>query len=97
LGVRQRNEVENMKHVLSTIPVAIFLTAASSAAEVATTPDTNKATEDCSKQVWPHFSPSCLRNADQAINQQNTPSLIETTAARMNMSRVWRPPYNGPS
>jgi hypothetical protein len=21
---------------------------------------------DCSKQVWPHFSPACLRNADQA-------------------------------
>ena len=19
---------------------------------------------DCTKQVWPHFSPSCLRNAD---------------------------------
>jgi hypothetical protein len=22
---------------------------------------------DCSKQVWPHFSPTCLRNADHAI------------------------------
>lgn len=21
---------------------------------------------DCSKQVWPNFSPACLRNADQA-------------------------------
>ena len=21
---------------------------------------------DCSKQVWPHFSSACLRNADQA-------------------------------
>jgi len=21
---------------------------------------------DCSKQVWPNFSPTCLRNADQA-------------------------------
>jgi hypothetical protein len=28
----------------------------------------DSATEDCSKQVWPNFSPSCLRNADRAIN-----------------------------
>jgi len=26
------------------------------------------ATVDCSRQVWPHFSPACLRNGDQKID-----------------------------
>jgi len=30
---------------------------------------------DCSKQVWPHFSPSCLRNADRAVSVR----LVTTT------------------
>jgi len=57
-----------MKHVLSAFAVCFFLTATAGAGEV-TTPSGNsdKATEDCSKQVWPQFSPSCLRNADQAV------------------------------
>ena len=58
-----------MKHVLSAIAVSFLLTTAVSAEEA--TPQTVKAdsaTEDCSKQVWPNFSPSCLRNGDRAIN-----------------------------
>ena len=39
-------------------------------AEEGTTQPTQSANpiEDCSKQVWPHFSPSCLRNADKAVS-----------------------------
>ena len=58
-----------MKHVLSTVAVAFLLTTAVSAEEVTTQPaKADSAAEDCSKQVWPNFSPSCLRNADRAIN-----------------------------
>jgi len=51
-----------MKHVLPAVVASLLLTTAISAEE--TTPQTVKAdnaTEDCSKQVWPNFSPSCLR------------------------------------
>ena len=58
-----------MNHVLSAIVVSFLLTTAVSAEEVTAQPvKADSATEDCSKQVWPHFSPSCLRNADRAIN-----------------------------
>ena len=57
-----------MKHLLTIIGVAVLLTTPV-AAEEATSPPTKAAnsTEDCSTQVWPHFSPSCLRNADKAV------------------------------
>jgi hypothetical protein len=58
-----------MKHVLSAIAVSFLLITAPAAEEVAQqTAKADSATEDCSKQVWPNFSPSCLRNADRAIN-----------------------------
>jgi len=50
--------------------VAVTLLFTNVSAEEAS-PQTTKestATADCSKQVWPNFSPSCLRNADQTIN-----------------------------
>lgn len=57
-----------MKHVLSAIAVSFLLTTAVSAEEAATQPKADSVTEDCSKQVWPNFSPSCLRNTDRAVN-----------------------------
>jgi hypothetical protein len=57
-----------MKHLLSTIAVSLLLTATVTAQEVTTPVKADSVTEDCSKQVWPNFSPSCLRNADRAIN-----------------------------
>ena len=58
-----------MKHVLSAIAVYFFLTNAAATEEVTSQPvKAESATEDCSKQVWPNFSPSCLRNADRATN-----------------------------
>jgi hypothetical protein len=58
-----------MKHVLTVIAVSFLLTTAVCAEEVTTQPvKAESATEDCSKQVWPNFSPSCLRNADRATN-----------------------------
>lgn len=59
-----------MKHVLSAIAVSCLLATAVSAQEAATQPvKADSATEeDCSKQTWPNFSPSCLRNADRAVN-----------------------------
>ena len=58
-----------MKHLLTAVAVSLLLTTAVYAEEAA--PQTVKADyaiEDCSKQVWPNFSPSCLRNADRAVN-----------------------------
>lgn len=63
-----------MNPVLSA--TAVFLLLATAArAEEATIPSakvdsatTESAAEDCSKQVWPNFSTSCLRNADRALN-----------------------------
>jgi hypothetical protein len=58
-----------MKPLLSAIAIFSLLITAVSAEEAATQPvKADSATEDCSKQVWPNFSPSCLRNADRAIN-----------------------------
>jgi hypothetical protein len=58
-----------MKHVLSAIAVSLLLTTVVRAEEVTTQlVKADSATEDCSKQVWPNFSPQCLRNADRAIS-----------------------------
>ncbi len=58
-----------MKRNLSAIAVLLLL-ATSARAEHETTPSNkaNTPTEDCSKQVWPNFTPSCLRNAGQPTN-----------------------------
>jgi hypothetical protein len=59
---------KKMKHVLSACTAFFLLTAAAGAAEVAApSGQADKPAEDCSKQVWPQFSPSCLRNVDQAV------------------------------
>jgi hypothetical protein len=57
-----------MKHLLTIIGMAVLLTT-TVAAEEATSPSTKAAnsTEGCSTQVWPHFSPSCLRAATGAV------------------------------
>jgi len=58
-----------MRHVLSAIAVLLALATTASAEEATTGPaNADSATEDCSKQVWPNFSASCLRNADRALN-----------------------------
>jgi len=59
-----------MKRALSVIAFCFLIAATAARADEATTqPDkVENANEDCSKQVWPHFSPSCLRNTDRAIN-----------------------------
>jgi hypothetical protein len=69
LEIAQFKTRGKMKHVLSAIAVSILLTTAAGAEEITTQSDkADGATEDCSKQVWPHFSPSCLHNADRAVN-----------------------------
>ena len=56
-----------MKPILSALAVALLLTTGVRAEEATTASDkANTATEDCSKQVWPNFTPSCLRNPGQA-------------------------------
>jgi hypothetical protein len=58
-----------MKHVLFAVAVSLLLITVATAEEVAQqATKADGATEDCSKQVWPNFSPPCLRNADRAIN-----------------------------
>ena len=59
-----------MKNVFFAIVFSSLLaTTAAIAEEGATQPvKAENAIEDCSKQVWPNFSPACLRNADRALN-----------------------------
>lgn len=54
--------------LLSIIAVLFLLTTAVSAQEATQSVRADSVTEDCSQQVWPNFSPSCLRNADRTIN-----------------------------
>jgi hypothetical protein len=58
-----------MKRTPSAIAVLLLLASGAHAQEATTPSDKAKPpTEDCSKQVWPHFTPSCLRNAAQTTN-----------------------------
>ena len=59
-----------MRPAVSAIVVSFLLTSAAVAEEAANQPvkADSAAIEDCSKQVWPNFSPACLRNADRATN-----------------------------
>jgi hypothetical protein len=58
-----------MKQFFTAIVFSSVLGTAALAEEAAAQPaNAESATEDCSKQVWPNFSPACLRNADRAIN-----------------------------
>jgi hypothetical protein len=58
-----------MKRNLSAVAVLLLL-ATGARAEHETIPSdkAHTSTEDCSKQVWPNFTPSCLRNAGRATN-----------------------------
>ena len=58
-----------MKRNLLAVAVLLFLaTGARADYQITPSDKANTPTEDCSKQVWPHFTPSCLRNAGQATN-----------------------------
>jgi hypothetical protein len=59
-----------MKYLLPAIVFSSLLAATAAIAEEGATQPvkTENAIEDCSKQVWPNFSPACLRNADRALN-----------------------------
>lgn len=58
-----------MKHVPLVVVATLLLTPAVSAEEtVRQTVTAENAGEHCSQQVWPNFSPNCLRNGDRAIS-----------------------------
>jgi hypothetical protein len=58
-----------MKQGLSAIGVLLFIASPSLATDQAVQPvKANTLTLDCSKETWPNFSPSCLRNVDKAVN-----------------------------
>jgi hypothetical protein len=63
-----------MKTAIGTLAITILLTMfgieiGTAAEEIAAPPSkVETATVDCSRQVWPHFPPRCLRNADQKID-----------------------------
>jgi len=57
-----------VKSALTIVGVILALmSAAATAAEDTKSTSIKADAEDCSKQVWPHFSPSCIRNADKAV------------------------------
>ncbi len=51
-----------MQLILSSLAVLLLL-ATSARADTTSSDKVNAPTEDCSKQVWPNFTPSCLRSA----------------------------------
>jgi hypothetical protein len=59
-----------MKNIIVGLAAVVLLSSAATAEEGTTQQPAQPASaiEDCSKQVWPHFSPSCLRNADRAVS-----------------------------
>jgi hypothetical protein len=58
-----------MKNIHFAIVFSSLLTTTAAIAEEGATPvKAENAIEDGSKQVWPNFSPACLRNADRALN-----------------------------
>jgi hypothetical protein len=53
--------------LFATVTVAAPAVAGDQVASVVTTPSAKaEAAVDCSKETWPNFSQSCLRNANQA-------------------------------
>ena len=61
-------EASLMNLQLSALAIILLVATGAQAQEAATPSSTNTAAEDCSKQVWPNFTPSCLRNSDKATN-----------------------------
>ncbi len=58
-----------MANIFPALAVALLLTTTARADDFTQrAADDRNAVEDCSKQNWPNFSPSCLRSADQAKN-----------------------------
>ncbi len=58
-----------MKRNLLALAVLILLATGARAEHETTANDkANTLAEDCSKQVWPNFTPSCLRNPGQVTN-----------------------------
>jgi hypothetical protein len=63
-----------MKSIFSTTAVLILLATSALAEEAPVPPpkvrqasDSMKQAEDCSKQVWPHFTRACLRSEGKAV------------------------------
>jgi len=53
---------------LTTVTLVTPAAASEQVASAAATPAEKAETVvDCSKETWPNFSPSCLRNASQAV------------------------------
>jgi hypothetical protein len=62
-----------MKYVVTTIAALVLFSFSIAAADERLPRKDDKSgqvqeAEDCSKQVWPHFSPSCLRTPDKGTN-----------------------------
>lgn len=56
-----------MSNIFPALAIALLLATTARADESASRKANDGiAVEDCSKQNWPNFSPSCLRSADQA-------------------------------
>ena len=51
-----------MKHGWCAITVILLFDGIGAGQKKLRSDKADKATEDCSKQVWPHFTPSCLRS-----------------------------------
>ena len=74
LVVETPNDEARMKSIFSTT-AAFVLLATTALAEEAPVPlpkipqagDSMKQAEDCSKQVWPHFTRACLRSEGKAV------------------------------
>lgn len=62
---------------LSLVASSLQLTTPAAADRItkAATPVKEESPIDCSKEVWPHFSPSCIRNANRSIEVR----LVKTT------------------
>ena len=79
-----------MKHVLSAIMVSLLLATGVSAEEAAPQPVKASTTEDCSKQVWPNFSPACLRNGGSSnqcsFSNKRTGANAERSAPALSLA-----------
>ena len=55
-------------HYFVIFAVLLQVTCAYAAEPATTATNAGNAVEDCSKQTWPNFSQSCLKNADHTVN-----------------------------
>lgn len=54
-------------HYFVILAVLFQATCAYAAESTTTATNAGNAVEDCSKQTWPNFSQSCLKNADHTV------------------------------